>query len=379
VRNACALDRFYTHYSDHFSDASGSPAPFMLHICDNSKGAMDKIYCFCNGIDFFINDRDIVMSDSPAGKCSTDSPGEKVVGALSKRTSGAHLAFDELDSRGVDEAAKTSRQALVDRAHGATFKAGGGHVDVFVAESLPSTFPWDVAEIETFLALDNSSKNEFASAHEAEWPGISSLYRKVDRYQQGRGDYELFTKGVNMCVWRKLDGCGDVKLWRGQREFAAILDMFGPDRKPPASVPSEERPKSYMRLLERIKTFSRYSNVSRDQYNPRLLMDKAWNAGLKDLYFANAGYLPESYVEAMMHDFRADKRTILHEVKRLAHLEIGASARAELDRLHKSSGVDAIVNKFVRGIKGGEGKPTIPELRFVLTGHFKVKKSQQQS
>jgi hypothetical protein len=81
----------------------------------------------------------------------------------------------------------------------------------------------------------------------------------------------------------------------------------------------------------------------------------------------------------MMHDFRADKRTILHEVERLAHLEIGASARAELDRLHKSSGVDAIVNKFVRGIKGGEGKPTIPELRFVLTGHFKVKKSQQQS
>ena len=49
VRNACSLDRFYTH----FSDDSGSPAPSMLHICDNSKGAIDNIYCFCNGIDFF--------------------------------------------------------------------------------------------------------------------------------------------------------------------------------------------------------------------------------------------------------------------------------------------------------------------------------------
>lgn len=379
VRNACALDSFYNRYSDHFSDVSGSPAPFMLHICDNSKGAMDRYYCFCLGIDFFTNDRDIIMSVSPAGKCSTDSPGEKVVGALSKRTNGGHIAYDDLDSRGADEAAKTSRQALVDRAHGATFNAGGGHVDVFVAESLPSTFPWDVAEIEMFVAMDNASKGEFVSLHEAECAGISSLYRKVDRYQQGRGDHELFTKGVNMCIWRKLDGCGDVKPWRGQREFAVILDMFGPDRKPPASVPSEERPKSYMRLLERIKSFSRYSDVSWDQYNPRLLMDKVWNAGLKDLYFANGGNLPEKYVEAMMHDFRADKRTILHEVERLAHLEIGSRARAELDRLHKSSGVDAIVNKFVREIKGGRGKPTIPELRFVLTGHFKVKKSQQQS
>jgi hypothetical protein len=135
-------------------------------------------------------------------------------------------------------------------------------VDVFVAESLPSTFPWDFAEIETFLALENASEDVLASAHEAECPGISSLYRKVDRLQQGRGDYGLFTKGFNMCVWRKLDGCGDVKLWRGRREFAAILDMFGLDRKPPASVPSEERPKSYIRLLERIKAFSRYSNVS---------------------------------------------------------------------------------------------------------------------
>jgi hypothetical protein len=42
-----------------------------------------RFYCFCNGIDIFFNDRDIVISDSPAGKCSTDSPGEKVVGAMS--------------------------------------------------------------------------------------------------------------------------------------------------------------------------------------------------------------------------------------------------------------------------------------------------------
>jgi hypothetical protein len=130
LRNACAHGRSYTHYSDHFSDASGSPAPLMLQICDNSKGAMDKIYCFCNGFDFFINDRDIVMSDSPAGKCSTDFPRGKVVGALSKWSSGAHLAFGELDSRSVGEAAKTSRQAQVDCAHGATFKDGGWHVGV---------------------------------------------------------------------------------------------------------------------------------------------------------------------------------------------------------------------------------------------------------
>jgi glutamine synthetase type III len=39
LRKAWALDRFYTHYSHHFSDASGSPAPFMLHICDQrTKG-----------------------------------------------------------------------------------------------------------------------------------------------------------------------------------------------------------------------------------------------------------------------------------------------------------------------------------------------------
>jgi hypothetical protein len=99
-------------------------------------------------------------------------------------------------------------------------------VDVFVAESLPSKYSWDVAEIETFLALDNSIMDEFASAHVAECPGISSLYRKVGRYQQGRGGYEHFTKEVHMCVWRKLGGCGDVKLWRGRREFAAILDML---------------------------------------------------------------------------------------------------------------------------------------------------------
>jgi hypothetical protein len=40
-------------------------------------------------------------------------------------------------------------------------------------------------------------------------------------------------------------------------------------------------------------------------------MDKTWNAGLKELYFANGVYLPENYFKAMMHDFRADKRTIM--------------------------------------------------------------------
>ena len=378
VRNARALDSFYLKYSPFLSNVHGDPVPFMLHICDNSKGAMDKNYCFALGIDFFILDRDVSMSASPAGLCSTDSPGEKAVGALSKRTSGGHLAFDELHSEGPDAAARASRQALVDRAHGATFAAGGGHVDVHVAEDLPFTFPWDVVEIETFLRLDDAGKLNFISIHEAEWDGISSLYRKVDRYQQGRGDYELFTKGFNMCIWRKLDGCGDVQPWRGERKFAEILDLFGSDRKPPASVPSESRPKSYMRLLERLRTFARYPNVPWDKYNPRILMDVAWKDGLKETYFRNGGKLPIEYISAMMNDFRVDERTVRHEVERLAHLEVGVRARADLDRLHNRTGVKVIVDRYVRTVSGKD-KITIPVLKYVLTNHFKVKKSQQQS
>ena len=88
ARNAAGLDKFSTRYADFCTDPLGEPAPFLLLILDNSKGPTDEIFVFTQGMVFFTRNLDMSAACCPAGKCSSDSPCEKVQGALSKRTTG---------------------------------------------------------------------------------------------------------------------------------------------------------------------------------------------------------------------------------------------------------------------------------------------------
>jgi len=126
-----------------------------------------------------MNDRDIVVGVCPAGQCSTDSPAELVQGAIARRSNGAILSFEPLDDQGPDKIALQALHTLCNRVHGATFRAGGGSVDAFVASEQESVFKWDEIEIKAFLNLQEDEKLEFISVHEETNPGISAVYRKV--------------------------------------------------------------------------------------------------------------------------------------------------------------------------------------------------------
>ena len=81
--------------------------------------------------------------------------------------------------------AEEANRTLCDRADGATFKGGGGCVDVLVAADVETDFPWDATEQELFLGLSSDRRAAYVSEHESEWPGISDLYRLIYSYQFG--------------------------------------------------------------------------------------------------------------------------------------------------------------------------------------------------
>lgn len=164
--------------------------------------------------------------------------------------------------------------------------------------------------------------------------------------------------------------------------MAQVLRLFGEDTKPPAPVPSTEKPRSYMRLSERLRTIAQHRNVEWDDHNPRKLMDAAWKGGLKDLYFANDGEVGADIMEEMMNAFCVDERIVRHELERLAHLEKASRARSKLEQIFQEKGIDVLVTKHVRvhvpaPASNPNKKVTVAEMARVLEDVHKISKGKQ--
>lgn len=251
-RNWAALDKFFTRYADFCTDPDGKPAPFCLQLIDNSKGPGDNDFVFCQGLIFFARDLSILAAVCPAGGCSTENPGEKVQGALSNRTRGAGIHFDEM-AADKSKAASNSLGILINRVYGATFKAGaGGGIEAFKASDLPNSLPFDTAEIKSFQSLSTVDRASFTSRFEGQYPGFSSLMRKVYAYQHGLMPHKLLFTADNYSFWCKVDECPDCLPWRGPDGARQLILAFG--GTPPPIVPSLLNETSYMRLDERLRT-----------------------------------------------------------------------------------------------------------------------------
>ena len=165
IRNFSDICEAMEIHPEKFCNDDGTTVPGLYIEMDNGHGTREKATQLCAMLLLYLKNLDFVWISRNAGGWPKLVPAEKVNGAISRRTNGLPILIPLVDvnSATVDELREAPDQCLnvyVSRANGATFRAGGGAVEVLKTNGC-STFLWRKEEIDQFIKVSEAEKDAF--------------------------------------------------------------------------------------------------------------------------------------------------------------------------------------------------------------------------